>query len=189
MNATVPDCPPHEVVTLLSAVQVAERVRELAVRISADYAGRTPLVIGVLKGAWVFLADLVRQLSIPVRCDFVRVASYGSGTVTSGQPRLLLDCTESVTGADVLVVEDIIDTGISTAWLLEYLRGRQPASLRVCALLEKPSRRRATVPIDYLGFEIPDRFVVGYGLDWAERYRELPYVGCVIIHESADQKT
>jgi hypoxanthine phosphoribosyltransferase len=179
--------PPHDIACLISAEQVARRVQELAQRIAADYAGRAPVLVGVLKGAWVFLADLARQLPLPVRCDFVRVSSYGAGTVTSGEPRLLLDCTEQLTGADVLVVEDIIDTGLSTAWLLQHLRGKRPASLRLCALLDKPSRRRVPVHADYLGFEIPDRFVVGYGLDWNERYRELPYVGCVTIHESAGQ--
>ena len=168
---------------LFSAEQVAACVRHLAGRISADYAGQHPLVIGVLKGAWLFMADLVRQLTIPVCCEFVRVSSYGTGTITSGQPRLLLDVGESVTGRHVLVVDDIIDTGISVSWLLERLRERQPASLRLCSLLDKPSRRRVPVQADYIGFEIPDRFVVGYGIDYAEQFRELPYIGYVTDHE------
>jgi hypoxanthine phosphoribosyltransferase len=172
---------------LISADRLAQRVSELAGQVSADYDGKDLLLIGVLKGAWVFLADLVRQLRIPVRCDFVRVTSYGLGTETSGDPRLLLDCTESVTGAHVLVVEDIIDTGVSTAWLLEHLRRKEPASLRVCAMLSKPSQRQVTVDVDYLGFEIPDRFVVGYGLDCGERFRELPYVGWVTSDERSEE--
>jgi hypoxanthine phosphoribosyltransferase len=168
---------------LFSSAQVAACVRHLAGRISADYAGQHPLLIGVLKGAWLFMADLVRQLTIPVCCDFVRVSSYGAGTITSGQPRLLLDVGEPVTGRHVLVVDDIIDTGISVSWLLERLRERQPASLRLCSLLDKPSRRRVAVQADYVGFEIPDRFVVGYGIDYAEQFRELPYIGYVTDHE------
>jgi hypoxanthine phosphoribosyltransferase len=172
---------------LISADRLAQRVAELAEQVSADYEGKDLLLIGVLKGAWVFMADLVRHLRIPIRCDFVRVTSYGMGTETTGDPRLLLDCTESVTGIHVLLVEDIIDTGISTAWLLEHLRRKQPASLRVCAMLSKPSRRQVPVDVDYLGFEIPDRFVVGYGLDCGQRFRELPYVGWVKTDERPEE--
>ena len=157
-------------------------MRELAARINADYAGQHPLLVGVLKGAWLFMADLVRELRIPVCCDFVRVSSYGSGTTTSGEPRLLLDVTESLANRQVLVVDDIVDTGISVSWLLERLREHQPASLRLCALLDKPSRRRVDIQADYVGFEIPDRFVVGYGIDYAEQFRELPFIGYVTEH-------
>ena len=167
----------------ISADRIAERVRELAAQISRDYADRKLVMIGVLKGAWVFMADLVRQLSIPVRCDFVRVTSYGAGTVSSGEPRLLLDITEPIEGAHVLVVDDIVDTGISVAWLMEHLRKKKPASLRLCVLLDKPARRQARIDPDYCGFEIPDHFVVGYGLDCAERFRELPFVGYVCSGE------
>lgn len=167
---------------LVSTARLEQRVRELAAQINTDYAGRYPLLIGVLKGAWVFMADLVRQLTVPASCEFVRISSYGLGTTTSGQPRLLLDSEESVAGRHVLVVDDIIDTGISLAWLLERLRERQPASLRLCVLLDKPSRRRVPVPTDYVGFEIPDQFVVGYGIDYAEQFRELPYIGYVTDH-------
>ena len=139
--------------------------------------------MGVLKGAWVFLADLMRQLTIPARCDFIRLSSYGLEMVTSGEPKLLLDVTESVEGQHVLVVDDIIDTGISISWLLQRFRRKNPASLRLCALLDKAARRRVDVKADYLGFEIPDRFVVGYGIDYAERCRELPYVGYVTHDE------
>jgi hypoxanthine phosphoribosyltransferase len=172
---------------LISADRLAQRVAELAGQISADYDGKELLLIGVLKGAWVFLADLVRQLCIPARCDFVRVTSYGLGMESSGEPRLMLDCTEPVTESHVLVVEDIIDTGISTAWLLEHLRRKEPASLRVCAMLSKPSRRQVMVDVDYLGFEIPDRFAVGYGLDCGERFRQLPYVGWVTTDERSEE--
>ena len=170
---------PKRVEVMISAEQIAERVRQLAAQISADYAGKQPLVIGVLNGAGVLLADLVRQLTIPVRCEFVRVTSYGMRTETSGEPKLLLDTVEPVTGADVLVVDDILDTGISIAWLLDHLQKKSPASLRLCVLLDKSERRRVTVPADYVGFTIPDRFVVGYGLDCREQFRELPFIGHV----------
>jgi hypoxanthine phosphoribosyltransferase len=162
---------------LLSAEQIAARVRELAEAISADYQGRPLIVIGVLKGAWIFLADLVRQLTIPVRCDFVRVSSYGAGTVTSGEPRLSLDVSLPLAGADVLVVDDILDTGISMQWLLRHLGPMQPRSLRLLVLLDKPERRLVPIEADYVGFPIPDRFVVGYGLDCNEQFRNLPYIG------------
>jgi hypoxanthine phosphoribosyltransferase len=164
---------------LVSVERIAERVEQLGRQISAEYAGQPLIVVGVLKGAWVFLADLVRQLTIPVKCDFVRVSSYGLGTETSGEPQLLLDVRERVEDVHVLVVDDILDTGISVDWLLRHLRGKRPASLRLCVLLDKPSRRRVPVRADYVGFEIPDRFVVGYGLDCGECFRELPYVGYV----------
>lgn len=169
----------HRVEVMIAADEIAERVRQLAVQISTDYVGKQPLVVGVLKGAWIFLADLVRQLTIPVRCDFARVTSYGMGTETSGQPELLLDVVESVAGADVLVLDDILDTGISVAWLMNHLRQKNPASLRLCVLLDKAERRRVPVSADYVGFPIPDRFVVGYGLDCGEQFRQLPFIGCV----------
>jgi hypoxanthine phosphoribosyltransferase len=164
---------------LIPVEQIADRVRQLATQISADYADKPLVIIGVLKGAWVFMADLVRQLTIPVKCEFVQVSSYGLATETSGEPRLLLDVRSRLEGAHVLVVDDILDTGISVSWLLNHLQEKRPASLRLCVLLSKPSRRRVAVRADYVGFEIPDRFVVGYGLDSGERFRELPYVGHV----------
>lgn len=170
---------PHRVIPLIQADTLAGRVRDLAARISADYQGKQPLLVGILKGAWVFMADLVRHLTIPVRCDFLKVSSYGLGTQTTGEFQLHLDLTIPAEGLDVILIEDIIDTGLSMPRILEHLRGKQPRSLRVCALLDKPARRQVPVAIDYLGFTIPDRFVVGYGIDWAERYRELPYVGYV----------
>jgi hypoxanthine phosphoribosyltransferase len=168
-----------EVRCLFSREVIAQRVAELAWQISADYAGKQPLLIGVLKGAWVFMADLVRHLSIPVRCDFVRLSSYGAARETSGSVQLLLDITYPAPGQDILIVEDIVDTGTAMPWLIEHLRRKEPASIRLCALLDKPARRRAPVTIDYVGFTIPDHFVVGYGIDYAERYRELDYVGYI----------
>lgn len=171
----------------ISAEQLAEMVSELADRISSEYAGQDLLVVGVLKGGWVFMADLVRRLTIPVGCDFVRISSYGAGTESSGEPELLLDITETLAGRHVLVIDDIIDTGISVDWLLAHLQAKQPASLELCVLLDKPARRRVAVEPKYVGFEIPDRFVVGYGIDYAERCRELPYIGYV-IHDEPTQK-
>jgi hypoxanthine phosphoribosyltransferase len=176
MSATID---PNRIDVMITADEIAERVRQLAAQISRDYADTPPLIIGVLKGAWIFLADLVRQLTIPARCDFVRITSYGAGTETSGQPRLLLDVAESVAGADVLVVDDILDTGLSAAWLLDHLQQKNPASLRLCVLLDKLDRRRVPLSGNYVGFSIPDRFVVGYGLDCGEQFRELPFIGHV----------
>jgi hypoxanthine phosphoribosyltransferase len=165
---------------MFNAEQIAARVQELADQINAEYAGKRLLVIGVLKGAWMFMADLIRKLDVPAACDFVRVSSYGARTVTSGKPSLLLDITEKIEGRDVLVVEDIMDTGVSLAWLMKYLRQQDPSSLRLCVLLDKPSRRQQDVEADYIGFEIPNKFVVGYGVDYAEHFRELPYIGYVV---------
>jgi hypoxanthine phosphoribosyltransferase len=169
----------QEVPCLISAADLQRRVAELAARISADYRDRNLLVVGVLKGAFIFQADLVRALTIPVRCDFVKVSSYGLGTESSGTVRLQLDVSQPVAGADVLIVEDIIDTGTTTSWLIEHIKRQGAASIKLCALLDKPARRRTTVPIAYLGFTIPDHFVVGYGIDYGERYRQLPYVGFI----------
>jgi len=169
---------------LLSREQVQGRVADLAREISRDYQGKHPLLVGVLKGCFVFLADLVRQLTIPVTIDFVRLGSYGAGTQTSGQVELLLDLTTPPQGRHLLVVEDIVDTGLSLASLLERLQQRGPASLKVCALLDKPARRQREVPLDYLGFTIPNEFVVGYGLDFAERYRHLADI-CILPRQAA----
>ena len=170
---------------LIPASELAGRVRELGEQVSADYAGQPLLVVGVLHGAYIFMADLVRRLSTPVRCGFVMVSTYGENTVTSGQVRLHLDLKQSVDGHHVLLVDDIVDTGISTAWLIDHLSRKEPASLRLCALLDKGARRRVPVKIDYVGFDIPDRFVVGYGIDHAGRYRELPYVGYIPADEQS----
>jgi hypoxanthine phosphoribosyltransferase len=167
------------IVPLLTEEEIAKCVSELAERVSRDYEGKELVTIGVLKGAFVFTADLVRRLTIPCRSDFMALASYGSGSVSSGRVELLLDLRIPLGGRDVLVVEDIVDTGLSLQCALERVRREEPRSLKVCALLDKPSRRRVEVPVDYVGFTVPDRFLVGYGLDWNERFRDLPYVGCL----------
>lgn len=164
---------------LIPASEIAARVSELGREISADYAGRQPLLIGVLHGAFVFMADLVRNLTIPVRCGFVMVSSYGDEMVTSGRVQLHLDLVQQIEGEDVLLVDDLVDTGLSTAWLIDHLSKQSPASLRVCVLLDKSARRQVPVRTDYVGFSIADQFVVGYGIDWAGQYRELPYIGYV----------
>jgi hypoxanthine phosphoribosyltransferase len=153
------------------------RVVELGEEISRDYDGRELLLIGVLKGAVFFMADLMRQLTIPCEIDFMAISSYGASTDSSGVVRILKDLDINIEGRDVLVVEDIIDSGLTLSYLIRNLEAREPASLEVCALLTKPERREIDVPVRYVGFEIPNRFVIGYGLDFAERYRNLPYVG------------
>jgi len=152
------------------------RVRALGRAIRSDYAGRDLVLVGILKGSFIFMADLARAIALPLTCDFMRVSSYGSGTVSSGRIRMEFDLSHPVKGKDVLLVEDIVDTGWTLNHVLNELRKKKPASLRLAALLHKPARTRVDVPIDYLGFTIPDRFVVGYGLDFDGRYRNLPYV-------------
>jgi len=154
-----------------------DRIRELGRRISSEYDSKEPLLVGILTGAFVFLADLLRAISIPCRVDFMATASYGTGTESSGIVRILKDLDQSIEGQHVLVVDDIIDTGLTMDYLLETLKARYPASLRVCALLDKRPRRLREVTLDFRGFEIPDRFVIGYGLDFAGRYRNLPFIG------------
>ncbi len=161
---------------LVSEEDLERRVSELGAEISRDYAGRDLLLIGVLKGAVPFLADLMRQLEVECEVDFMAVSSYGSATDSSGVVRILKDLDASIDGRDVLLVEDIIDSGLTLHYLLKNLRARNPASLEVCALLTKPERRRVDLPIRYVGFEIPDRFAIGYGLDHAQHYRNLRYV-------------
>jgi hypoxanthine phosphoribosyltransferase len=162
---------------LLDADTIAARVAELGAQLSADYAERNPVLLSVLKGAVVFLADLMRSMDVPSSIDLMEVSSYGASTETSGQVRILKDLSSSIEGRDVVVVEDIIDTGLTLNYLLRYLAERRPASISVCCLLDKPARRLAELDIEYRGFTIPDRFVVGYGLDYDERYRNLPYIG------------
>src|SRR5689334_15053144 len=162
---------------LIDEDRLNSRVHELGEEISADYAGRDLLLIGVLKGAVFFMADLMRTLTIPCEIDFMAISSYGAQTDSSGVVRILKDLDINIEGRDVLVVEDIIDSGLTLSYLMRNLESREPASLEVCALLTKPERREIDVPVRYIGFEIPNRFVIGYGLDFAERYRNLPYVG------------
>jgi hypoxanthine phosphoribosyltransferase len=162
---------------LLDSDTVANRVAELGAQISADYAGRDPVLISVLKGALVFLADLMRAMDMPTSIDLMEVSSYGAATESSGQVRILKDLSKPIEGRDVIVVEDIIDTGLTLNYLLRYLADKGPSSIKIVCLLDKPARRLAEIPIDYTGFTIPDRFVIGYGLDYDERYRNLPYIG------------
>ena len=161
---------------LIDEETLAARVAELGVEISADYEGRDLLLIGVLKGAVFFMADLMRHLTVPCEVDFMAISSYGDSTDSSGIVRILKDLDINIEGRDVLVVEDIIDSGLTLSYLMRNLESREPASLEVCALMTKPARREIDVPVRYIGFEIPNRFVVGYGLDFGERYRNLPYV-------------
>ena len=162
---------------LIEPDELRRRVAELGEEISADYAGRDLLLVGVLKGAVFFMADLMRHLTIPCEIDFMAISSYGDSTDSSGVVRILKDLDINIEGRDVLVVEDIIDSGLTLSYLIRSLEAREPATLEICALLTKPDRREIDVPVRYVGFEIPNRFVIGYGLDFAERYRNLPYVG------------
>jgi hypoxanthine phosphoribosyltransferase len=161
---------------LISEADLRERVKALGAQIARDYAGRSLVVVGVLKGSFVFLADLVRAIDLPLVVEFIGISSY-EGTSTTGVVKITSDLGRSIEGKDVLLVEDIVDTGLTMRYLLDNLATRSPASLEVCALLEKPSRARVTIPIAYRGFVIGDEFVVGYGLDWDGRMRNLPYVG------------
>jgi hypoxanthine phosphoribosyltransferase len=165
--------------TLVSAEDLQRRVAELGEEISRDYAGRSLLLVGVLKGAVFFLSDLMRYIEVPVEVDFMAVASYGSATDSSGVVRILKDLDAPIEGRDVLIVEDIVDSGLTLQYLMRNLGSRNPRSLEVCALLTKPERRKVDLPTRYVGFEIPNRFVVGYGLDYAERHRNLPFVAAL----------
>jgi len=162
---------------LIGPEELQARVRELGAEISADYMGRDLLLVGVLKGAVFFMADLMREISVSCEIDFMAISSYGASTDSSGVVRILKDLDLNIDGRHVLVVEDIIDSGLTLSYLLRNLESREPASLEICALLTKPERREIDVTVKYIGFEIPNRFVIGYGLDFAERYRNLPYVG------------
>ena len=162
---------------LIGAEELQAKVAELGRQISEDYRGRNPLFICLLRGAVVFLSDLIRVIDIPLEMDFIAISSYGSSTESSGVVRLVMDLKSNITGRNVLIVEDIVDSGRTLAYILDNLRTRRPADIKVCALLSKPSRREVQIELDYLGFEIPDKFVVGYGLDYAEVYRNLPFIG------------
>jgi len=175
MSATELEAAVTEVLIDQEALQ--RRIAELGEEISADYTGRDLLLVGVLKGAVFFMADLMRGLSIPCEIDFMAISSYGDSTDSSGVVRILKDLDINIEGRDVLVVEDIIDSGLTLSYLMRNLESREPATLEVCALMTKPERREIEVPVRYVGFEIPNRFVIGYGLDFGERYRNLPYVG------------
>jgi hypoxanthine phosphoribosyltransferase len=167
---------------LLTQEQIEDRLSELAAQIDADYAGKDLLLVGVLRGAVMVMADLSRRLHLPVQMDWMAVSSYGSGTKSSGVVRILKDLDTDLHGRDVLIVEDIIDSGLTLSWLLSNLRSRGPASVEIAALLRKPEAAKVPVDVRYVGFDIPTEFVVGYGLDYAERYRNLPFVGTLAPH-------
>jgi hypoxanthine phosphoribosyltransferase len=165
---------------LIEQEPLQARIAELGAEISSEYEGRDLLLVGVLKGAVFFMADLMRELSIPCEIDFMAISSYGAATDSSGVVRILKDLDTNIAGRDVLVVEDIIDSGLTLSYLMRSLKARKPSSLEICALLTKPERREIEVPVKFVGFEIPNKFVIGYGLDFAERYRNLPYVA--VLH-------
>lgn len=162
---------------LYTQEELSRRVKELGEQITADYAGRQPMLISVLRGSYIFMADLTRAINLDVTVDFMAVSSYGAGTVSSGQVEIKKDLSDSIEGRDLIIVEDILDSGNTLYYLMDVLRARRPASIRICALMDKPERRTKPITADYAGFTIPDAFIVGYGLDYAERYRNLPYVG------------
>jgi len=162
---------------LASEEQIAARVRELGAQITKDYEGKTPVFIGVLKGCFTFMADIVRACDVMCTVDFMAVSSYGDGTVSTGAVKIVKDLSENIEGKDVIIVEDILDSGNTLNYLIKYLNNRKPASIRVVTLMDKPDRRTAPVTADYVGFVIPDAFAVGYGLDYSQRYRNLPYIG------------
>ena len=159
---------------LITRDEIKEAVTRLAEQIRRDYKNKEPLLVGVLKGSSIFFADLVRELNMPLQIEFVRLSSYGSGTESTGKVKILHGLRTPVRGKHVLIIEDIVDTGLSISYLTKYLSKKNPASLRLCALLDKPSRRKIPVKIDYLGFKVPDKFIVGYGIDWNEKFRYLP---------------
>jgi hypoxanthine phosphoribosyltransferase len=167
---------------LIGAGQLQVRIAELAARIDADYAGRELLLVGVLKGAVMVMADLARAMRLPVLMDWMAVSSYGSGTKSSGVVRILKDLDSDISGQHVLVVEDIVDSGLTLSWLVQNLQSRGPASVQVCVLLRKPAAARTAVDVAYVGFDIEEKFVIGYGLDYAERYRNLPFIGTLAPH-------
>jgi hypoxanthine phosphoribosyltransferase len=164
---------------LIPQDKIRQAVAKLAAEIRRDYQGKQPLLIGILKGSFVFMADLVRELGLPVEVDFVKLSSYGSGTETSGKVKVVQGLKTPIKGRDVLVVEDIVDTGLTVSFLMDYLWKKKPASLRLCALTDKPSRHEVPVTIDYLGFTVPDKFIVGYGIDWNEKFRHLKDICCI----------
>jgi hypoxanthine phosphoribosyltransferase len=164
---------PSQPKVLISQDEIRQAVARLASEIRRDYQGNQPLLIGILKGSFVFMADLIREIGLPVEVDFVKLSSYGSGTETSGKVKVVQGLKTKIKGRDVLIVEDIVDTGLTVSFLLDYLRKKKPASLKLCTLTDKPSRHKAPVAIDYLGFTVPDKFIVGYGIDWNEKFRHL----------------
>ena len=173
---------------LYTEEELRRRVKELGAQITADYAGRRPILASVLRGSYIFMADLTRAIDLDVTVDFMAVSSYGAGTVSSGQVEIKKDLSDTIEGRDLIIVEDILDSGNTLYYLMDVLRARRPASIRICALMDKPERRTKPISADYVGFTIPDAFIVGYGLDYDERYRNLPYVGVLrpSVYESQD---
>ena len=168
---------------LISQEQIQEKIRELGKQITEDYKDKdNVLLVGVLKGAFIFMADLIRNIDLPLHVDFMAVSSYGASTKSSGVVRILKDLEHDVEGKNLLIIEDIVDSGLTLSYMCNILKSRNPESIKICALLDKPSRRQVDIEVDYLGFEIPDYFVVGYGLDYGEKYRNLPYI-CVLKPE------
>lgn len=167
---------------LISQDEIKQKVKELGDKITNDYKGKNLMVVGILKGCVVFLSDLIREIDLPLTMDFMVVSSYGSSTKSSGVVRIVKDLEKDIAGKDVLIVEDIVDTGLTLNYLVDYLKSRNANSVKICTLLEKPDRRKAEVDLEYVGFHIPDEFVVGYGLDYAEIYRNLPFV-CILKPE------
>ena len=163
--------------------EIEATLKRLAAEIKKDYQGKHPLLIGILKGSFMFMADLIRLLNFPLEVEFIRLSSYGGGKESSGRIKVVQGLHSPIKGRDVLVIEDIVDTGLTISFLLDYLRKRKPASLRLCALTDKPSRRQAPVTIDYLGFTVPNKFIVGYGLDWDEKFRYLPDICFVEVKD------
>lgn len=162
---------------LLSEAELAAKVKELGEKLTEDYRGKELLVVGILKGSNVFMSDLIRQISIPLKIDFMMVSSYGNATESTGVVKIIKDIGQSISDKHVLIVEDIIDSGLTLKYLTEMLETRKPASIKLCTLLDKPARRQERVDVDYVGYEMPDEFLVGYGIDYAEYYRNLPYIG------------
>lgn len=167
---------------LISEDEIKQKVKELGQKITEDYKDKDLMVIGVLKGCIIFLSDLIKEIDLPLTMDFMVVSSYGSSTKSSGVVRIIKDLEKDIAGKDVLIVEDIVDTGLTLSYLVDYLKSRKANSVKICTLLEKPDRRKAEVDLEYVGFHIPDEFVVGYGLDYAEIYRNLPFV-CILKPE------
>ena len=162
---------------LYTEEELRQRVKELGCQITADYSGRRPMLISVLRGSYIFMADLTRSINLDLTVDFMAVSSYGAGTASSGQVEIKKDLSDAIEGRDLIIVEDILDSGNTLYYLMDVLRARKPASIRLCTLMDKPERRVKPIKADYVGFTIPDAFIVGYGLDYAEKYRNLPYVG------------
>ena len=162
---------------LLSEAEIVAKVKELGDKLTEEYRGKELLVVGILKGSNVFMSDLIRQINIPLKIDFMMVSSYGNATESTGVVKIIKDIEQSISGKHLVIVEDIIDSGLTLKYLTEMLETRKPASIKLCTLLDKPARRKENVDVDYVGFEMPDEFLVGYGIDYAEYYRNLPYIG------------